>query len=175
MSEHAQSISLTPIRDEMIETILSLNNANTPHVNALDRDRLEALIAMSDVDLAAIDDSDAVQGFALVFMPGRNYDSLNYRWFESRFEQFLYLDRIVVLPNARRMGVGRSLYDVVFQAAKTARAERVCCEVNLDPPNPGSIRFHEQLGFQGIGEQSTEEGQKRVLLMERRIQSELPK
>jgi hypothetical protein len=31
------------------------------------------------------------------------------------------------------------------------------------------------LGFQGIGEQSTEEGQKRVLLMERRIQSELPK
>ena len=36
MSEHAQSISLTPIRDEMIETILSLNNANTPHVNALE-------------------------------------------------------------------------------------------------------------------------------------------
>ena len=61
-----------------------------------------------------------------------------------------YLDRIVVLPNARRMGVGRSLYDVVFQAAKTARAERVCCEVNLEPPNPGSIRFHEQLGFQEL-------------------------
>ena len=67
MSEHAQSISLTPIRDEMIETILSLNNANTPHVNALDRDRLEALIAMSDVDLAAIDDSDAVQGLCARF------------------------------------------------------------------------------------------------------------
>ena len=79
MSEQAQSISLTPIRDEMIETILSLNNANTPHVNALDRERLEALIAMSDVDLAAIDNRGAVQGFALVFMPGRNYDSLNYR------------------------------------------------------------------------------------------------
>ena len=30
MSEHAQSISLTPIRDEMIEEILALNNANTP-------------------------------------------------------------------------------------------------------------------------------------------------
>ncbi len=175
MSEQAQSISLTHIRDEMIETILSLNNANTPHVNALARERLEELIAMSDVDLAAIDDHGAVQGFALVFRPGRNYDSLNYRWFESRFEQFVYLDRIVVLPNARRMGVGRSLYGAVFQAAKTARAERVCCEVNLEPPNPGSILFHEQLGFQGIGEQSTEEGQKRVLLMEKRIQSEAPR
>ena len=175
MSEQVQSISLTPIQDEMIETILSLNNANTPHVNALERERLEVLIAMSDVDLAAIDDSGAVQGFALVFKPGRNYDSLNYRWFESHFEQFLYLDRIVVLPNVRRMGVGHSLYCAVFHAAKTARAERVFCEVNLEPPNPGSIRFHEQLGFQGIGEQSTEKGQKRVLLMEKRIQSEVPR
>ena len=173
MSEQVQSIRLTPIQDEMIETILSLNNANTPHVNALERERLEVLIAMSDVDLAAIDDNGAVQGFALVFQPGRNYDSLNYRWFESRFEHFLYLDRIVVLPDARRMGVGRSLYGGVFQAAETARFERVCCEVNLEPPNPGSIRFHEQLGFEGIGEQSTEEGQKRVLLMEKRIQSDM--
>ena len=67
------------------------------------------------------------------------------------------------------------LYGAVFHAAKTARAERVCCEVNLEPPNPGSVRFHEQLGFRGIGEQSTEKGQKRVLLMEKRIQSEVPR
>ena len=43
--------------------------------------------------------------------------------------------------------------------------DRVVCEVNLDPPNPGSDAFHERLGFRVVDEQDT--GDKRVALMVR--------
>ena len=39
------------------------------------------------------------------------------------------------------------------------------CEVNLKPPNPGSIVFHQQLGFAEVDQQETEQGAKRVSLM----------
>ena len=26
----------------------------------------------------------------------------------------------------------------------------ICCEINLEPPNPGSVAFHKKLGFKMI-------------------------
>jgi predicted GNAT superfamily acetyltransferase len=28
----------------------------------------------------------------------------------------------------------------------------LCCEVNVEPPNPGSLRFHERIGFAEVGQ-----------------------
>ena len=39
------------------------------------------------------------------------------------------------------------------------------CEVNLKPPNDGSILFHEKYGFEQVGTQETDGGEKEVSLM----------
>jgi len=59
----------------------------------------------------------------------------------------------------------------VFDQAHSSGRTLVTCEVNLHPPNPGSLRFHEGLGFRALGEQETGLGSdgmpKRVRLMGR--------
>ncbi|MHB1091087.1 MAG: hypothetical protein ACYC06_04325 [Ilumatobacteraceae bacterium] len=32
------------------------------------------------------------------------------------------------------------------------------CEVNLQPPNPDSLRFHQRLGFGEVGQQESKPG-----------------
>ena len=163
--------AIQPISESMMGSVLQLNNDNTPHVNALTQPQLEALVDMADGAWSVVGEADHLVGFALVMGPGKPYESLNYRWFERQFDAFHYLDRIVVSPTHRRHGVGTKLYELVFAEALRARMVRVCCEVNLSPPNPGSIVFHEGLGFQGVGEQATEAGLKQVLLMARSLES----
>jgi hypothetical protein len=83
--------------------------------------------------------------------PGTAYASPNYAWVSARFDHFVYVDRIVVAPEARGMGLGRRLYGAVSAAARDAHLGRIVCEVNLMPPNPGSLAFHTALGFREIG------------------------
>ena len=106
-----------------------------------------------------------IAGFMLVLKEGAEYGSPNYQYFASNYDAFHYVDRIVVSEHFRRQGVGAGLYAVLFEAA--AGAPRVTCEVNVRPANPGSIGFHESLGFKTVGEQDTEGGNKRVALMVR--------
>ena len=42
----------------------------------------------------------------------------------------------------------------------------LCAEVNLAPRNDRSLAFHKRFGFSPVGEQETEGGLKRVLLLE---------
>ncbi len=46
-----------------------------------------------------------------------------------------------------------------------ARADghtKIVCEVNLDPPNPGSDAFHDQMGFVEVGRAHLKEREKTV-------------
>jgi predicted GNAT superfamily acetyltransferase len=53
----------------------------------------------------------------------------------------------------------------VVDAARAAGRAEVTCEVNLDPPNPGSEAFHARLGFKQVGVQSTKGGAVTVSLL----------
>ena len=52
----------------------------------------------------------------------------------------------------RGQGIGRALYDALFSRATAKGHGRVVCEINLDPPNPGSDAFHVAMGFEAIGQ-----------------------
>jgi hypothetical protein len=92
------------------------------------------------------------------------YDSPNFEYFKNRYADFAYVDRVFVSEPYRGRGVASSLYrDLVDELQ--GGTSRVTCEVNLIPPNPGSIAFHERLGFRQVDEQDTEGGHKRVSLM----------
>lgn len=131
------------------EPVLRLNNAALPAVSELDADSLSALVAMADLVLVAEDDGQVI-GFAVVLAPGADYASDNYRWFTERYADFRYLDRIVVAPAWRGTGLGTRLHAAVAEHARTAGAAWVTLEVNLEPPNPGSLRFHRRLEFEQV-------------------------
>ena len=50
----------------------------------------------------------------------------------------------------RNKGVGSHLYGQVISFAQTTLTP-VAAEVNLEPPNPGSMRFHERFAFEEVG------------------------
>lgn len=145
--------------------VFALNNAHTPHVNALTDEEFAWLVAHAAYYRVAVDDV-GLAGFVLCLPHGTEYWSRNYKWFAERYADFLYLDRVVVSPRVRRGGVGRALYDDLH-AAVAGRWLRVGLEVNLRPPNPGSMAFHEALGYRPIGVLEYDDGEKAVQMFER--------
>ena len=146
------------------EALVVLNNAAVPAVNALSVDDFADFAAEADL-FRVLGPLGAPEALLIALQPGRPYDSLNYRWFERTYDSFLYVDRVVVSETQRGRGLGALLYEDFAEAGRRLSVPRLTCEVNLDPPNPGSIRFHERLGFRAVGTQ--EAGGKQVQLMSR--------
>lgn len=164
------AFAMAPLTEADMAAALALNNAAVPHVNHLEAADLEALLAESALAVKAVDAEGAMAGLVVTFRPGAKYASENYRWFCANMpDGFLYVDRIVVDPARRRSGAARALYAHVFAAAEGAGAPRVTCEVNVRPPNPGSLAFHESLGFEAVGELEPYGGAKRVRLLARPV------
>jgi len=154
------------IRPADLPALLVRNTAAVPNVNALDLAGLARLVKQARVAEAVLV-AGAPRGFVLALPPRVDYDSPNYLWFTGRFDDFLYVDRIVVDDNQRGNGLGGVLYGVVIDQARRDNAPMVACEVNLQPPNPGSLRFHGRLGFVEVGQQST--GDKVVAMLAKRL------
>lgn len=166
-------VSLRHLVEADLDEVLDLNERSTPHVGSIDRERLELIVGECTLAVVARD-VQGLAGFALVLGPGAAYDSPNYRWFAGRHDDFRYVDRIAVDPSRHRSGLGRQLYESVFEHARSVGAPLVACEVNLEPPNPVSRRFHGSLGFVEVGRQDTYGGAVVVQLLERRIEPSIP-
>lgn len=143
-----------------LEQVFAINNANVPAVSELTLDELEFLVEHSLYTLVITDVHGIdVQAFCLTFAPGAPYTSTNYRWFSDRYENFVYLDRIAVASAHQNKGCGAALYGAVEQyMIRDRTAPLLTCEVNLQPPNPGSLRFHQRLGFREVGQQESKPG-----------------
>ncbi|MCU1395637.1 MAG: hypothetical protein JWM34_4065 [Ilumatobacteraceae bacterium] len=148
-------MEIRPLRPDDLPACVAMNNDAIPAVSEADLAKMTRLVDESLLSLVAEHDSGVV-GFCVNFGPGADYDSVNYRWFCERYEDFAYLDRIVVSPAARNLGVGTAFYAAVEQAI--AGTPWLFCEVNLRPRNDGSLRFHARLGFVEVGQQETPYG-----------------
>ena len=102
-----------------------------------------------------------IAGFLIALSPGKDYSSLNYKWFEKTYNSFMYVDRIVIDTNYHRNGLGTSFYNDL-ETFSIGKSSRITCEVNIRPKNEGSMVFHENYGFEQVGTQTTEEGKKEV-------------
>ena len=149
--------------------VLELNEGALPHVSILSPDALAHLHEEAFYFRVARSEVGAL-GFLLALTETAAYDSANFLWFRERYERFVYIDRIVIGEGHRGMGLGRRLYADLAEAAGS-HAGILSCEVNLRPPNPGSITFHRTLGFREVGQQDTEGSAKRVSLLIRRRRS----
>lgn len=104
----------------------------------------------------------SIVGFLMAMAPKTEYDSENYRWFDLRYKNFLYVDRIVIDQTLHGIGLGKMLYDDLFKFARDKKIGHICCEYNLIPANPISADFHQSFGFHQVGRLSSEDHSKVV-------------
>ena len=148
--------------------VLAMNAAARPHVAPLDAAELSRLRATSDSHLV-IEDSNEVLGYALIFTDRDSYDGEEFQLFRTQTTApFTYIDQVVVAASARGRGVGRRLYEAIEEAARSRGHGRLCCEVNLAPPNPVSLAFHTSIGFRTMQDVNTQDG-RRVSLLEKSL------
>ena len=131
---------------------------NTPR-RASQGSNLSPRLARSAIALTAWVD-DAPAGFSLTMTHGLDYDSSNYQWFSENYDQFIYLDRVVVDESFHRLGVGRALYAETERLGflEVPAAEVFGLEVNVEPRNDVSLSFHERLGFDELVQRPTPYG-----------------
>jgi predicted GNAT superfamily acetyltransferase len=146
--------------------LLALNNAHAVELSPLTADAFARLTGMA-FHARQVGEADA---FLIALDQDAGYDNPNFRWMHRRFERFVYVDRVVVAPEARGRGLAGALYADLFTAAEAAGHTRIVCEVNSDPPNPASDAFHARLGFAEVGAATLPGGAKTVRYLERRLQ-----
>ena len=139
--------------------VLEINNANTPGVSELTMIELATDLKNSLHALAIENEQGEVCAFCITFDPTAPDAGDNHRWFAERYKSFVYLDRIAIDSNHQNRGLGALLYQSVEQQMLcSAEHSLLCCEVNLEPPNPGSLRFHQRIGFAEVGQHSPQQG-----------------
>ena len=140
----------------------ALNDAHAAAVNALAPADFAALagVAFSARMIAGAD--GAPLAFLLALSHATPAQGPNHAWFLRRHPAFAYVDRVVVAEGAQGRGLGRRLYADLAGRARAAGLPVLACEVNLDPPNPGSMAFHVKQGFRPAGEATDPRNGKRV-------------
>jgi uncharacterized protein len=132
-----------------IETILALNALHETETSPLTREKLIQMLSEAFYSATAAGGRD---GYLICFDQDADYDSINFLWFKTRYQRFVYIDRVVVAAHARGQGIARRFYEELFDRARVAGHDHVVCEINLTPPNPGSLAFHSALGFTKVGQ-----------------------
>ena len=157
------TFNIRDVSSSDLDAALMLNESAVPAVNSIDMEQMRWFadraayfrIAMSDVDLVA---------FLIGLRPATEYASPNYRWFCDHYDDFAYIDRVAVATIARRHGLASRLYDD-FVKSLPGDVSVLACEVNINPPNEPSMRFHSRYGFNRVGSQEIDGGSKKVVLM----------
>ena len=147
------NITIRPVCEKDYDFVLKTNLENVAVLSPMDKERMLKLEAMSELFLLAEVDGQPA-AFMLAFREGASgYDSENYRWFSSRYDKFLYIDRIAIIEPYRRQGIGKKIYEAIFDHARQINAPVVLLEIDTIPYNEASLNFHKSLGFHEVGTQ----------------------
>lgn len=161
----AAPLPIERIRPADHAAVLALNNEHAAELSWLDAPKLGHLLGQA-FHARRI---GSLEAFLITFDQDVDYDSPNFLWFRERYPRFVYVDRIVTAAEARGRGHARRLYLELFDAAARAGHSLIACEVNADPPNPGSDAFHASLSFAEIGAAAIHGGKKTVRYFAKRL------
>jgi len=159
--------NLRNVKIDDLKDIIEINEESIPAVNTVSLMQFKSFLRDSIYFKVVTNRSRKICGFLLVLPSGLEYDSLNYKWFSSRYEKFAYIDRIAISKNWRNKGMGKSLYTDLENTLKDYNL--IACEFNVIPLNLVSKQFHESLDYENVGFQLTENGTKKVSLMTKKI------
>ena len=142
-------MELRALSFDEIEAMWTINEQGLPGTGQVSRQELRDLLTLSILPIGAFQEKEML-GFVICLPPRTTYGSLNYAWFNERFDSFIYIDRIAVSETHRNKGVGTMLYERVVAYSHENNIP-IAAEVNVEPPNPGSMRFHHRFGFEEVG------------------------
>ena len=132
-----------------VDSIWLINEQGLPGTGKVTSLEISHLLELSTFSLGVFSNNELL-GFVICLSPGTDYGSLNYAWFNNKYDQFIYVDRIAVATDYRNRGIGSLLYQEVISYSNQ-HSIPIAAEVNLNPPNPGSMRFHERFQFEEVG------------------------
>lgn len=145
-------MKITDVQSCHTQRILELNAGEVQYTSAMDMAgfvRLEKLAAYCKVALA----HGEVAAFIIAMPSTTNYVNDNFSWFAARYDNFLYIDRIVVDKKFFSQGIGSKLYTDLLDFAAKNGFFRIVCEYNIKPLNAASQKFHAKFGFKEVGTQ----------------------
>ena len=145
-----------------LENLYKLNQENTPEVGSIKSyESFVSLLDISSINLL-IEYKKQPVGFVICFRENLEYESLNYKFFNETKQKFLYIDRVVIQSDYRRMGFGTKVYKYIDGVA-AKESLPICCEVNSIPLNQISFNFHAKNGFIQVGERDFKDHSVRYL------------
>jgi predicted GNAT superfamily acetyltransferase len=162
------SVVIRDVVSSDFNSVLSLNESEVHNTSPMDWGRLQFLDSISWYHKAAVVDG-IVAGFLLVMKDDCDYVNDNFQWFSSRYDSFLYIDRIVIAPDHRSLKLGTLLYTGLFDHARSMNIKNIVCEYNVIPPNDASRLFHDKFSFSQVGTQWLNGGSKKVSLQLARV------
>lgn len=148
-NEDVKTTIIKPLNTEDIPQIWTINEDGLPWVGKVSQLDIEQLLQFATLALGGFAD-DALQGFVICLPPKTGYSSVNYEWFNQRYDDFLYVDRIAISSTHRGKGIGAALYKRVIEIANDKQVP-VMAEVMKAPLNENSMRFHSGFDFAEIG------------------------
>jgi len=152
------------MNNNIIDQILIINNNSVPDVNFLNFDELSLLINNSYY-FDTIELNGFVAGFMLALDNKCDYSSENYKWFQSRYDDFIYIDRIALSKVTQGRGIGKQLYTKFISHCKRNKVILIVSEVNIEPVNEKSMVFHKRMGFIQIDTFNNKNSGKLVAMM----------
>ena len=111
-------VTFRDYRPDDLTTLHEINEASYPGVGTETLEGLGAIADESVIALVAEVDGE-IAGFCLLLEPDADYDSINFIWFNARYDDHVYLDRVAISERFHRQGIGRAMY---------AEAERLLAE-----------------------------------------------
>jgi predicted GNAT superfamily acetyltransferase len=139
-------MKLRPVTDADIPAVLRINLDNVEVLAPMDEAKLRRKLAIAErFDVIEVD--GVVAGFLVLYGPTAPYWSPNFEWFNERYDDLVYLDRIAIDPGFRRRGIASAVYDVL--EAEAAPHGRMVLEAVDD--NDGSLAFHAGRGYVEVG------------------------
>jgi uncharacterized protein len=144
-----QPIVLRTAQTSDIPAIAMINEAGRPNVSPINTQSISEVRMTAPYFIVAETDH-AVVGYIIGYTADNVYDGEEFAWFKGKFAQFLYIDQIAIAPSARAQGIGARFYTHAANFCQERQFPMMVCEVNLDPPNPISLKFHTHIGFREL-------------------------
>ena len=83
--------ALRPLTPEDVPRMVLINEQGLPGTGKVTEAEMADLLGLSELALG-YDDDNVLTGFVLCLLPKTTYGSLNYAWFNQRYDEFLYVD-----------------------------------------------------------------------------------
>ena len=136
-----------PINEDVLPAVHALNQRYKDLLSSLTLEEIRTILGRCFYRRCL----EQGKAFATAMDDKAQHDGENFNWFERKYSSFVYVERIAIDESLQRRGLAKAIYEDIEDQTRKAGREYLCAEVNLYPPNQGSLDFHEAMGFARVG------------------------